>query len=245
MIKYYIFVFIIVYIFRYNIIYTISNILSIFFCNNSDIDNYRLCNNTYIDNNDKSGPSISMRCGLLWEGWMYKFIKQYADYNKCALDIGAHIGIHTINLSKSFKYVYSFEPNSEIFYNLKINTKNLKNVKIYNNAIGDKEKNVNLIINNISTHNYVDNTTSNNKNKKINIKQLKLDDIYLPFKVGFIKIDIEGGEINAFKGMFNLIKNDNPVIVYEDHKGDNTKYLIKTHNYKIKKINATNFIAFK
>ena len=247
MIEYYILffiiVFIIIFVFRYYIFLKISNILSLFYCNNSDVDNFRLCNNIYIDNNDKSGPSISMRCGLFWEGWMYKFIKQHADYNKCALDIGAHIGVHTINLSKSFKYVYSFEPNPEIFYNLKLNTKNLKNVKVYNNAIGDNEKNVNLIINNISTHNYVDNTISN-KNKLI-VKQLKLDNIYFPCQVGFIKIDIEGGEINAFKGMFNIIKNDNPIIVYEDHKGDNTNYLIKTHNYKIKKINSTNFIAFK
>lgn len=248
MIEYYILffiiVFIIIFVFRYYIFLKISNILSLFFCNNSDIDNFRLCKNIYINNYDNSAPSNSMRSGLLWEVWMNKFIKQHADYNKCALDIGAHIGIHTINLSKSFKYVYSFEPNPEIFYNLKLNTKNLKNVKIYNNAIGDKEKNVNLILQNLTCQNYIDDTISNNKNKLI-VKQLKLDNIYFPCQVGFIKIDIEGGEINAFKGMFNIIKNDNPVIVYEDHKGDNTNYLIKTHHYKIKKINATNFIAFK
>ncbi len=63
--------------------------------------------------------------------------------------------------------------------------------------------------------------------------------------IGFIKIDIEGYEIPAFVGMYNLIKRDNPVIVYEDHDGKNTAYLRENHNYKIIKINSTNFIAVK
>lgn len=43
--------------------------------------------------------------------------------------------------------------------------------------------------------------------------------------------------------MFNGVKRDKPVIVYEDHDETNTTYLKKNHNYKIIRINRSNFIA--
>lgn len=226
--------------FRYYIIYYISILPSKIICNTTNIKDYIKCNNIYINNNDLSGPANSERLGISWEYWLKNIIKKHSNLNKSALDIGAHIGVHTINMSKYFKNVHSFEPNPNIFYNLKLNTNNLNNVIIYNKAVGNENKNVNLIVKDINTHSFVEQFN----NAKI-VEQIKIDDLNIKDEIGFIKIDIEGGEINAFKGMYNLIKRNNPIIVYEDHHGDNTIYLKKVHNYKIFKINSTNFIAKK
>ena len=231
---------IVIYVFRINLIYNISLIASRFTCDISNIKNYKLCNNIYINDNDVSGPANSERLGIPWELWLKNIIIKNRNKKKCAIDIGAHIGIHTIQLSKNFNKVYSFEPNINIFKNLKLNTKNLHNVYLYNNAVGDSHKMVNLVIKYINCQSYIEHFNSNSKQM---IQQIKLDDIDIKDPVGFIKIDIEGGEINAFKGMYNLIQKYRPIIVFEDHRGNNIKYLKKTHNYSVTKMNSTNFIA--
>ena len=217
--------------FKHYIIYNISILSSKIICKKTTIKDYIKCNSIYINNNDLSGPANSERLGISWEYWLKNIIKKYSNLNKSALDIGAHIGTHTINMSKYFKNVYSFEPNIDVFYNLKLNTNNLNNVNIYNKAVGNENKNVNLVIKDINTHSFIENFN----NIKI-VKQIKIDDFNIKDKIGFVKIDIEGGEINAFKGMYNLIKRDNPIIVYEDHNGNNTIYLKKIHDYRIIKI---------
>ena len=77
-----------------------------------------------------------------------KFIQDIFDiFNKIkvnpnkgyALDIGANIGNHSIQFSKKFKGVIAFEPHQKIFEILKFNTKNLKNIKCINSAVGEKK----------------------------------------------------------------------------------------------------------
>lgn len=228
----------ILYIFRYNIIYNVSILSSKIVCDKTNDKDYIKCNNIYINNNDFSGPANSERLGISWESWLKNIIKEHSNLNKNALDIGAHIGIHTINMSKYFKNVYSFEPNTDIFNNLNKNVKNLNNVTIFNKAVGNQNKKVNLVVKKFNCQSFVENFDSNKM-----VEQIRIDDLDIKEPIGFIKIDIEGGEINAFKGMYNLLRKYKPVIVFEDHYGSNTKYLKKVHNYNIQKINSTNFIA--
>ena len=100
------------------------------------------------------------------------------------------------------------------------------------------KKSKKLVVKDVNTHSYVEHFDEN-----VAIEQIKIDDLYIKETIGFIKIDIEGYEIPAFVGMYNLLKRDKPVIVYEDHDGTNTTYLKKNHNYKIIRINRSNFIA--
>ena len=226
--------------YRYTVIYTTSIISSRFVCKNTNLKEYRKCGKIFIHNDDISGPANSSRLGLYWEPWMKHVIQKYSNPNKSAMDIGSHIGTHTITLSEYFKNVYAFEPNPNIFNNLELNTNKLRNVTLFNKAVGDIQKNKKLIVKDINTHSYIEHYY-----ETIEIEQIKIDDLKIRDTIGFIKIDIEGYEIPAFVGMYNLIKRDNPVIVYEDHDGKNTAYLRKNHNYKIIKINSTNFIAVK
>ena len=74
------------------------------------------------------------------------------------------------------------------------------------------------------------------------VKIVRIDD-FIGTTVSFIKIDVEGYEIQAFKGMYKIIAAYRPAIVFEDHTGANRSYLETTHHYVITKINKTNYIA--
>ena len=216
--------------------YYLSKITSIITCKKIDKD-YKLCKNIYINNNDISAPANTYRIGFEWEKWMNNILIENS-CDKLALDIGAHIGVHTVKMSNYFKEVFAFEPNTNIINNLKLNTQNIPNVKIFNKAIGNDEKYVNLDITDISCQSKI------KKENFLTVKQIKLDNI-IKEPVGFIKIDIEEYEIEAFKGMYNILEMYKPVIVYEDwsNDGEHSKYLKNTHNYTITRINKSNFIA--
>lgn len=218
-------------------IYYPTCLVSNFTCDKVD-NNHLKCQGYYLRKDDISGVANLLRLGLPFEKWMNDIIREYSDKNKISLDIGAHIGIHSVTMAKYAKKVLSFEPNTEVFQLLEMNTKHLKNVYPSNYAIGNSNETKNLVVDDINTRSYIEHFG------KQPIKQIKLDDFKeIDIPVGFIKIDIEGGEINAFKGMYNLIKKSRPIIAYEDHTGDTTKYLRNVHQYKIYKINFCNYLA--
>jgi len=61
-----------------------------------------------------------------------------------ALDIGANIGNHSIQFSRKFRGVYSFEPNPRTFEILSSNTKRLNNVECLNIGLGSKSAKITL-----------------------------------------------------------------------------------------------------
>ena len=133
-----------------------------------------------------------------------------------ALDIGANIGNHSLFFAGYFKKVYSFEPHPITYKLLAFNTAPYKNIEIFNFGLGDKNKKINLYskIANIgaSTSNHKD-----NHSKQKSIVQIQtLDQCKLKLNnIGLIKIDVEGMEFNVLKGGINLIKDQTPIVVFE------------------------------
>lgn len=221
-----------------NVGYYISLLTSNCICEESSVPGYKICKGLHVNNKDISGPSNALRLGVVWEPHVVQLIKEHCSRDKLSLDIGAHIGSHTINMAKYSKKVYSFEPNDHVIDNLILNTRNIDNVKVFKNAVGNENKMVAFNATSISSRSSVEKFIPT-----AYVRQIKLDAIKFNDRVGFIKIDIEGGEINAFKGMSNLINRDHPIIVYEDHTGETTRYLKNAHNYKIKKIHNHDYLA--
>jgi len=137
----------------------------------------------------------------------------YCKNYRTAIDIGAHIGMISYQLSKKFKTVESFEIDTDIFECLKQNMQNkITNVNIHNFGIGDKETSVDIkkTKKTFSTH-VINNSTGNYKIKTLD--QLEIADI------DFIKIDAEGFEPLIAKGAMQTIQKYKPIILYErkDH----------------------------
>jgi FkbM family methyltransferase len=128
------------------------------------------------------------------------------------LDIGANIGFYAQILSEftgNSGMVYCFEPDATNYSYLLKNTGNLGNVKCFNMAVSDKEEVLNVYKSKLLN---VDHRTYpvNNYDSVEEIKADSIDhlmDSGSIKKVNVIKIDIQGFELTAFKGMTRLLKN--------------------------------------
>ena len=142
---------------------------------------------------------------------------------KTALDIGANIGNHSLFFSQYFSSVYAFEPNPVTYELLKINStyvSKIKNIIPYCYGLSDKTKNVTLKVNpnNIGNSKIVfeDNLRVNYSNQ-ITIKVEKADNLSFlkDSNIGLIKIDVEGHEFFVLKGAEEIIRNNKPIIIFE------------------------------
>lgn len=145
--------------------------------------------------------------------------------NKISLDIGANIGNHTVALSKFSRMVYAFEPNSLVFDVLKLNIRNLRNVKAFN--FGASISNQRIIAKVPFLNCGAGSASLDEKNIRADqfyetLFRLKSLDQYRMLSdknIGLIKIDVEGHELQALKGMKSLLKKNKPVILFEQNRG--------------------------
>jgi FkbM family methyltransferase len=143
-------------------------------------------------------------------------INKAVDFSKIksVLDIGANIGQFSYTLKKIYPLinVYSFEPNKEIFPILKKNFSNIPGIKIYNLGIGKRnEKRIFYFSPNSSPAGsfYIENMYQNNIRK--NIRETKVDIVNIdpriikklgfPKKFDFVKIDVEGAEMEVLESL--------------------------------------------
>ena len=223
-------------IFRYKIIYHIS-LLSPSCPHVNTLE--RRCKQIYVADSDMSAPANTLRMNLTWEPWMLAYIKQYSNPDGIAIDIGAHIGIHTISMAPYFKQVIAFEPNPTTYRMLQKNTAAIKNITTVPAATGDYNGVTHFTASAMNCQSKItDTATATNA-----VKIVRIEDFIGNIPLSFIKIDVEGYEIQAFKGMYKLIAAYRPAIVFEDHTGANRRYLETTHQYAITKINKTNYLA--
>ena len=172
-----------------------------------------------------------------------KIIERYTDKNKDALDIGVYRGVYSYKLAENFKSVHSFEPNPLLFPYLEKNLKKIiKNVKLYNIALSDKNgeteiklpyRTKSIFRNNFEELFQLGAATMHPDNKIENYKKLpirtkRLDDIEITNEIGFIKIDVEGHEKNVLKGGEKLIKKNKPPLLVEIEKRHNGQEVAET-----------------
>lgn len=143
------------------------------------------------------------------------------------IDCGAHVGYFTILASELVEngQVYAFEAEKENFKNLIANIKlnKAKNVKAFNNAVGDEDKEVEIIFNrdndgghslwNPAKHE-LNNLTRDNELIKEPVVMVTLDRI-IDEPVKLIKIDVEGCELMVLKGAIKLLKKYHPLVIIE------------------------------
>lgn len=128
------------------------------------------------------------------------------------LDIGGNIGFYAKTLSQMVGVngqVYSFEPDVTNFKHLQKNTRALKNIRLFNCAVSDKHETLKIYTSkllNVDHRTYpVHNYDTVNEISAVSIDQLISENSIA--KADFIKIDIQGYELAAFKGMQNLLQS--------------------------------------
>ena len=130
------------------------------------------------------------------------------------LDIGAHIGYFTLRFAKKVGNtgkVFAFEPDPESFAILKKNVElnGYKNVILVNKAVSDRNARLKLYLSEYSTS---DNRLyeSEDTRNSVEVDTIRMDDYFTnkQQKVDFIKMDIQGSEANALRGMPDILKNN-------------------------------------
>jgi len=127
------------------------------------------------------------------------------------LDIGANIGFYSrllAQLTSDKGRIYAFEPDEENFEHLKKYVGNLSNVTLKHAAVSDKTDIVTLYKSpmlNVDHRTYpVDNYVS-----KSTVESVAIDDFLPPnTTVAFIKMDIQGFEAIALRGMKQTLINN-------------------------------------
>lgn len=139
-----------------------------------------------------------------------EFLKRTIKNGDIVLDIGANIGFYSKILSdlvgESGK-VYSFEPDSINFNYFLKNTNGIKNIISVNKAVADQTKALKLYTSKLLN---VDHRTYkvDEYEKEITIDAVSIDDfVGDKFKVDFIKMDIQGFEMSALRGMIKTISS--------------------------------------
>src|SRR4051794_34494579 len=155
------------------------------------------------------------------------FLKKLIRPGDFCVDIGAHLGYFTFELSRLAGVegrVYAIEPMSKFFTTIKNITakKKIKNITLLQNAMGAETEWVEMGIpqlNNVkkfayarvkNTHSYLDYVESEQ------VENLSGDAYFLSLpRLDFIKCDVEGLEISVFESFLGSIGKFKPVILCE------------------------------
>jgi FkbM family methyltransferase len=156
-----------------------------------------------------------------WEGEYIELLKKYVKPRTIALDIGAHIGTHTVTLSKAIGehgLVIAFEPQRKIYRELCMNMQlnGCNNVVPLLLALGDR--NTEVIMppppeGNEGGRAIIEGYNANAAGSE-EIRIRRLDDFKLK-NVSFIKMDVEAYEDRALEGARKTIEMFHPVIFIE------------------------------
>lgn len=157
--------------------------------------------------------------------FVYNPVGQYFDPivefndNEVFLDVGCFDGYTSLQFAKhasKFDKIYAFEPDLENMKRVRANLEELQNkVEFFNIGLSDREMTLRFDSSGSSSK------ISTSGTSEIKVKQL---DTLKIENVSYIKMDIEGAELNALKGAVQTIKSCHPklaISVY--HKVDDLR----------------------
>ena len=161
-----------------------------------------------------------------------KILSLFIKPGDLVVDVGANIGYFSIQFSKlvgQHGSVVAFEPNPKAFEILKRNTSRKENIKCFNLGLSDKSSRLDFFIpdDNTAVASLVKDFASANLNyfesgQAESLQHIKVDVVngsdFLDSKgienIKFIKIDVEGWEMNVLKGLESLIKKSPELVVF-------------------------------
>lgn len=144
-------------------------------------------------------------------GIIRKSIKEEA-----ILDIGSNIGNHTLYflIEHDAKFSYCFEPAKDTFQILKrnIEVNHLeKRTALYNSGVGSTMGSANIS----SQRNRNTAYTKISMNENGVVRVVSIDGLGIKEKIGFVKIDVEGFELEVIRGMQKTLQENKPYVMVE------------------------------
>lgn len=141
--------------------------------------------------------------------------------SKILFDIGANIGVYTVALAPLFDCVIAVEPEPMLFNILcgNIALNNLRNVLPYRMVLSDTEEDYYYNIVDYSAENNFGNITwtktSEEAAQSKSVDSLWLNKLDRLYGAAFMKIDVEGMEIEVLRGATKFIEKHRPTMFIE------------------------------
>lgn len=136
-----------------------------------------------------------------------------------AVDVGANQGYYSYALSRRFRRVLSFEPNSGLANEL-VRTAP-PNVEVHNVALSSRPGELDLyvpLVDGVEQHGWAsfdrDNLPGARDFRILHVPVRPLDDFMLD-GLDFLKIDVEGHELNVLEGARDTLRRNRPVVLIE------------------------------
>lgn len=203
------------------------------------------------------GIKWHLRNGIFWEEGIARYVAYYAQPNTVALDLGAHIGIHTLTMARSVGpsgKIIAFEPQNkifrELFYNVRLNQLPCE-VILLHNAVGDEAKWVHMTPADPINEGGTPVGEGGDLAYMVTLDSLNLSN------VSFIKMDVESYELQVLRGAKDTLLRNKPTIVFEILGGidldnlspeknsiyqDTVSFLVSL-GYRVERIYGNDFIA--
>ena len=214
---------------------------------------------TFFELYDNCVISNSIRQGNTWEPHLHNVFKNYINKNSVVLEAGCHIGTHSLFISDLCERLYCFEPlpESNRLLRTNLNLNDRTNVVVSSYALGEDNYKTQFswsYDNNPGASGLKNNpmgSPGGDIEEAIDVEVVTIDSLNLD-QLDFMKIDVEGFEINVINGGLKTIEKFKPVIVLEcwsNHNGetslDYTRGLFKPLidlGYKVTQIHSSDYL---
>ncbi|GAB4546546.1 MAG: FkbM family methyltransferase [Pleurocapsa sp.] len=158
---------------------------------------------------------------------------QYLHPGDVFYDIGSNVGFFSIiaaQLVGEGGKVYAFEPGQEnansIRHNAQLNK--FKQIEVIEKAVSHSSGSGQLLLAKYSGgHALATADAPPDLAGEVTVDLVSIDDLIAQNKIAppnFVKVDVEGAELDVLKGMKQTIKTHQPTIIYEIDDGDRTAY---------------------
>ncbi len=150
------------------------------------------------------------------------------------VDVGANCGLYTRKLARLSRQVYAFEPSRKMADLLRRTS--APNVSVHEIALSDQTGNAELFIPQDDQEPIYGLASleprlvsSNKRGVSISVPTARLDAI-VHQEVAFVKIDVEGHELNVLNGSVELLEHSQPVFLVEAedrHRAEATRSIFE------------------
>lgn len=147
-------------------------------------------------------------------------LSEWVSEGDWVLDIGANVGHYTVRLAElvgATGRVIALEPIPQTFELLASNAAGLDNVTLLNVAASEDSQifGTRIPCYDSGLSNYYRAELTNACDGSVPVISVAVDSLRIPDRVGLVKLDVEGHELSALKGMAGLLACDKPVLIVE------------------------------
>jgi FkbM family methyltransferase len=171
------------------------------------------------------GDSLGLSLHGAYEGYERELLRQWVQPGDRVLDVGANLGLYTLLLARqvgSEGRVTAFEPDPDSFALLRENLEangfgdGQGRVALYQKAVSDRDGTLRLFLaeSNKGDHRTYD---SQDGRRSVEIEAVALDTLLPPGeRVDVVKMDIQGSELSALRGMTRLLSEQPRVVLFTE-----------------------------